>query len=627
MSKINILSSQIYNRISAGEVIERPFSVVKELVENSIDAGATSIFIDILDGGISSIVITDNGSGIEKDQLKNALLPHATSKISKLEDIDNILTLGFRGEALASITAVSKIKITSKPVNQELGAFISADGGVINTIEDCSFNNGTQICVNNLFYNTPVREKFLKSIRSEENDITSTVARFILCNPNISFKYTANGKVIYQSFGDGLESALICVYGADIIKETIFVDTIKNGISIKGYLGKQNFSKGNRSYQSIFLNARYIVNQSISSAIANAYSPYMMKRQYPFYSLSINIPTEIVDVNVHPQKLDVRFLNNQIVYGSIYSVVSKVLDGTSEALTITKSNDIENKAKSIDLTADYITHNSLKKQVNDFENEVKEFKKNENKKFDSLIFSDSAFSLSHDKFNNVNDKIKESNITDIFAENKAFLESLDKKKLEQEEIKVDRQIVYLGQALNTFLILEDGVDLFFVDQHAAHERILFDKLNSLASNSENLSQPLLLPFVLNLNPIEFNFLSSKISVLNEMGIELEEFGTNAFRVLAIPSFLTDMNLQKFFNEILAEIETLKQVQINDILKEKLAQKACKAAIKSGDKLSQIEIDLLIEKLKDNLGLKCPHGRPVAIKITRTEIDKWFKRIV
>jgi DNA mismatch repair protein MutL len=231
MSKINILSSQIYNRISAGEVIERPFSVVKELVENSIDAGATSIFIDILDGGISSIVITDNGSGIEKDQLKNALLPHATSKISKLEDIDNILTLGFRGEALASITAVSKIKITSKPVNQELGAFISADGGVINTIEDCSFNNGTQICVNNLFYNTPVREKFLKSIKSEENDITSTVARFILCNPNISFKYTANGKVIYQSFGDGFESALISVYGVEAVKEE---DKKKKG----GFFGK-----------------------------------------------------------------------------------------------------------------------------------------------------------------------------------------------------------------------------------------------------------------------------------------------------------------------------------------------------------------------------------------------------
>ncbi len=624
MSKINLLSSQIYNRIAAGEVVERPFSVVKELVENSIDAGATSIQIDVLDGGISSIVITDNGSGIEKDDLPKALMPHATSKISTLSDLDNITSLGFRGEALASIASVSKITITSKPKTQEDGAKISAEGGESVKIEDCGAADGTVIEVNNLFFNTPAREKFLKTARAEENEISSTVARFILSNPDISFKYTADNKVVYQSFGDGFESAVVCVYGVDVIANSHFVDVVKNGIKISGYLGKNNFSKGNRSYQSVFINGRYVVNQTISSAIANAYSPYMMKRQYPFYVLSLTIPTEIVDVNVHPNKLDVRFANNQVIYGSLYSVITKVLDGSSDALNIVseKSNNIQ---QNTDLfTKDYVKHNDLKKEIDNFKNEISEMKK-----FDKLTFCDSgAKSISSTKVS-VDDGLKQSSVSDIFAENKAFLESLEKKKatLEQQTITIEKDLTYIGQALNTFMIFEDGVDLYFVDQHAAHERILFDKLNDALKNHEVVKQPLLVPFVLNVNNQEYDFLISKSSALNEMGIELEEFGKNALKISSVPSFLTEMNITSFFNDILTEIETLKSLSVNDLLKEKLAQKACKSAIKSGDKLSGLEIEALTEKLKNNLGLKCPHGRPVAIKISRMEIDKWFKRIV
>ncbi len=626
--KINLLSSKIYNRIAAGEVVERPFSVVKELVENSIDAGATKIEIEIENGGISCVKITDDGCGIEKSELKKALLPHATSKISSLKDLDNIMSLGFRGEALASIASVSKINIESKPAQQEFGASISADGGEMSDITDSAINNGTIISVNNLFFNTPVREKFLRSEKSEENEITATVARFILGNPTISFKYIVDGKVVYNSFGDGFESAMACVYGVDALENCFYIDTVKNGIKINGYIGKHFFTKGNRSYQTTFINGRYVVNQTIASAIANAYSSYLMKRQYPFYVLSISLPSEIVDVNVHPNKLDVRFANNQIVYGSIYSVISKVLDGSSEALNIVsydknvKANISELNTNKIDVN--YATHNDV----------------GFDKKTLTLNFSDSKPSAESKsiKFNSESEYLKcgNNNEIDIFAENKLYLEKLEKQKLElqqkNEEIKQESltsltEIRYIGQALNTYLIFDDGKDLYFADQHAAHERILFDKLNLAVKNTKIDTQTLLIPYIINVNSIEYNFLISKIDVLNSMGIEISEFGRNAFKVSAIPTFLVDMNFKSFFDDILSDINELKNFTVNELLIEKLAQKACKSAIKSGDKLSDSEINILLDKLKDNIGLKCPHGRPVAIKITRTEIDKWFKRIV
>ncbi len=632
MSVINVLSSKIYNRIAAGEVVERPASVVKELVENSLDAGATNITVEIVSGGISSIKITDNGCGIDKSELKKALLPHATSKISSLKDLDNILSLGFRGEALASIASVSKITIISKPENQELGASIYAEGGEISQITDCGASNGTEITVNNIFFNTPAREKFLKTERSEENEVTGVMAKFILGNTSVAFKYVADNKTIYQSYGDGFESAMSCIYSPSIVNDCFYIDTVKNGIRINGYIGKHHFSKGNRSYQTIFLNGRNIVNQTISSAIANAYSSYLMKRQYPFYVLSISVPTEIVDVNVHPNKLDVRFANNQVIYGSIYSVISKVLDGTSEAISILTSSNEQNQKSfenKIETNVDYVTHNLV---------ENKKFNDGPIKKPD-LGFAKLRCNSVSDSISFNNDKISKDNKTsiDIFAENKAFLEKLEKEKnerlkfseqvVEQQTVCLERELTYIGQVLNTFLIFEDGHDLYLVDQHAAHERVLFDKLNLSLKNSNIIKQPLLIPFILNVNSLEFDFILSKLNTLEEIGIEISEFGLNSFKISAIPSFLTEMNIQKFFDDILSDLNILKSITVNDLLLNKIAQKACKSAVKSGDKLSELEIKALIDKLKENIGLKCPHGRPVAVKITRTEIDKWFKRIV
>lgn len=630
MSEINLLSSKIYNRIAAGEVVERPFSVVKELVENSIDAGSKNINVEISDGGKSVIRVFDDGSGIEKDQLKKALLPHATSKIATLDDLDDITTLGFRGEALASIASVSKITITSKPENQQSGARVSAEGGNIGEITDDASPDGTEIVVRNLFYNTPAREKFLKTDRGEESDISAIMAKFILGNPNVAFKYVADGKVVLQSFGDGLESAMISVYGSGIIKDCFYIDSEKNGIKIKGYIGKQYFSKPNRSYQSSFMNGRYVVNQTISAAVTNAYSSYMMKRQYPFYVLSVELPPETVDVNVHPNKTDVRFSDNRIVYGAIYSVLSKVLDGSGEALNIVVE---KNSVNTNDITNDYVTHSGLN-QSSAIVKEPKNVKGNEknlpyeNYSYNTLSFCDSG------KIDNLNvDGGNNAKPDDIFAENKAYLESLEKKKEEllnkpvQQVVEIETDLRFVGQVLNTFLVFDDGNDIYFVDQHAAHERILFDKFMDQIKSGTIDVQPLLIPYIENVNQEEYTFLLDNVKAFDALGIEISDFGKNSIKISTLPTCFIDMNVKGFLFDVLSDLRGLKSLSIDDILREKIAQKACKAAIKSGDSVSDGEVVIVAEAIKKNMGLKCPHGRPVVVKITRTEIDKWFKRIV
>ncbi len=621
MSKINVLSSKIYNRIAAGEVVDRPYSVVKELVENSLDANATQIEIEIISGGLSSIVVRDNGSGIEKSQLNKALMPHATSKISSIKDLDNICSLGFRGEALASIASVSKITIKSKPKEQQFGAEIYCEGNVIiDDVKDSSFSNGTEISVNNLFFNAPVRAKFLKSEKAEENEITAIVSRFVLGNPNVAFKYKSNGKTIIQSFGDGIESAFCCIHGAKNLEDCFYIDCEKNGIKLNGYIGKQYFSKPNRSYQTVFLNGRYVVNQNISLSILNAYSAYLMKRQYPFYVLNITMPSEFVDVNVHPNKIDVRFADNRIVYGTIYSLISKVLDGSVDAISIVKETENSKILSKSNVEENKVGKNSLSSKGIDSFN------------FDSLVFSSSQNAPESEK---VVKKIEENKkeVIDIFAENKAYIEQLEKKKQEifnsnsQTEMNITKQLKYVGQTLNCFLILDDGEDMYLVDQHAVHERILFDKFNKSIIESNVITQPLLVPFILNVNALECSFLQSNLECLNKIGVEITEFGQNSFKISAIPVIFSEINLTKFFYDVLADLDTLKKITVNEVLIEKISQKACKSAIKAGNKLTDGEIKILVETVQNNIAIKCPHGRPAVVKITRNEIDKWFKRIV
>ena len=314
MAKINVLESNVYNRIAAGEVVDRPYSVVKEFIENSIDAGAKKISVTIERGGKDLISVSDDGDGIERSELPVAFLPHATSKIACADDLDSISTLGVRGEALASIASVAKVTLRSKAKGASGAYEVSCAGGVLSEVTPCALGSGTEITAENLFYNTPVRAKFMRTDKGEEGEITNFIQRFILGNPEIAFTYTVDGKLSLQSYGGGLDEAVAAVYGASVIGNCYKIDAVKHGIRVRGYVGRPDFTKANRTYQSTFVNGRYVTNNTVSSAISNAYASYLMKRQYPFYILFIDVPTEIVDVNVHPNKADVRFENNQDVY-------------------------------------------------------------------------------------------------------------------------------------------------------------------------------------------------------------------------------------------------------------------------------------------------------------------------
>lgn len=636
--KINLLTADVYNRIAAGEVVDRPYSVVKELVENAIDAGASEITVEVEQGGKKLVRITDNGSGIEREDLKSAFLPHATSKLKEAEDLERIVTLGFRGEAVASIAAVSRMKITSKTADGEAYSLV-CDGGKMGEPVRDGGANGTCVSVEDLFYNTPARLKFMKSDSQEEADISNMVTRFILSRPEISFTYIANGKVKYRSFGDGLKSALAVVYGAGILEQCYEIAADKHGIILRGFIGNQNFSKPNRSYQSLFINGRYVINQTVSAAITNAYGAYLMKRQYPFYVLFLEVPTEIVDVNVHPNKADVRFADNQIIYGSVYSVVSAVLDGSSRAMEyLVREEEVASVAEEkggFSLPQNMVVAPSQEsiqvQEVKAPEMTVEQAK--EELQFDVSVLGGRAPSRERVDFfeptvMRVHSPVKaqqQEEQTDFFAENKRFLEELEQKK---KQDKIDTALLtFKGELFQTYLIYEMGDVVYLIDQHAAHERLIYDRLREKCDNRTVISQPMLMPYLLNVNAQEFVFVQKNLVVLQELGFEMEEFGGTSFKVSAVPLDLQNISLDAFFAEILAQTESLRAIKLTDLLKDKLASAACKAAVKGGEKLTEEEVASLMKKMDGDMGLKCPHGRPVAVKLTKTEIEKMFKRIV
>lgn len=644
MAKINILDKKIYNRIAAGEVVERPYSVIKELIENAIDAGATDIDVTIEDGGKRLMRVSDNGCGISREDLPKAFLPHATSKISAVEDLDKILTLGFRGEALASIGSVSKATILSKTKDDEMGNIIVCEGGVIGDADVYPSDTGTTVSVENLFFNTPARAKFLKASKSEETDITNIITRLILSHPDIAFKYTSDGKVMLQSFGGGLDEAIIEIYGYNTITDCIPIETEKNGIKISGFIGKNYFTKPNRTYQTVILNGRYVVNNTIQSSMHNAYAAYLMKRQYPFYVLKIDMSPETVDVNVHPNKTDVRFIDNQVIYSTLYSVVTKVLDGSAAALEIVKPNNyvpIDEGSRPIipqkPITPDEIGETHCDRPfVSGFNEELLDqtiwgrYNKSKSAEKEGEFEKTFGVADSHD------DEPRElggNKIDDIFAENKKYIAEMEAKKAaeeaekaRQEELKVEPEFKVIGQVLATYLILEKENDIYFIDQHAAHERLLYDKFIEEYKSGNVAEQTMLVPYIFRVNESESEFIIGKFPELRKAGFDISEYDVNEFAVYSVPVLLFDMDLKSFFDDLLSDI-SFKKETMPELIHDKIAMKACKAAIKSGKILSEDEIDALLKAMKYNTALRCPHGRPVTVKISRTEIDKWFKRIV
>ena len=678
---INILPPEVYNRIAAGEVVDRPYSVVKELVENAIDAGATEITVEAEGGGKKLIRVTDNGSGIKKDDLKAAFLPHATSKLKTADDLAAIFTLGFRGEAVASVASVSKTTILSRAKGEEAYS-LTVEGGVFGEISPAGGAEGTVVTVENLFYNTPARLKFLKSDASEEGDITAIMARFLLSRPEISFTYLVNGKVRYRSFGDGLESALAVVYGAGTLQNCISIRAEKHGMRLWGYIGNRAYNKPNRSYQSLFLNGRYIVNQTVALAVTNAYGSYLMKRQYPFYVLFLEVPPEVVDVNVHPNKADVRFADNRIVYGTVYSVISAVLDGSSAALeyispaissTVGKnkgavsplpeaperasavqpapSKPAPPEAPAFQAVPDSAAAPSpapafkappaqsvLPAEASQTAKpaprmSVEEAKKELAFEIPKLHGRERVRALEEEKPNTfeVRSPLASSRPApqeeqeDAFEENKKYLLERDERAKQQ---KIDpATLIFRGVLFETYLIFERGDEAYFIDQHAAHERLIYEKLKNKCEARTPLSQPMLMPYILTVNAQEFSFLTSQFEALRALGFDIDEFGGTSVKVSAVPLDLFGMDIEAFFREVLSSMESLRAIRLSEIARDKLATMACKAAVKGGERLTEEEAKRLLSDMDGDMGLKCPHGRPAVVKMKKSDFEKLFKRIV
>ena len=653
MSKINILDKDVYNKIAAGEVVEKPASVVKELVENSIDAGAKNITIEILSGGIDRISVSDDGCGIEKDDFEKVFLAHATSKVKDINDLSKIGTLGFRGEALSSIASVSRVTLSSK-TEDDIGYQTKCEGGVLDEIKPIGATQGTYIIVEDLFYNIPARKKFLRKPKIEENDITNYIARLILANPDISFKYIADNKLIYQSFGSGLYDAIYTIYGKTIV-DNIFEFSFENGdYSFSGYLGKPLFSKPNRTYQTFLINGRYVINQTVSTAVYKAYENFMMKGNYPFFVINLKIPLDKVDVNVHPNKLDVKFEDNNQIFGMIYSHIIELLYNLNNTKSITIQDQEENKVdesklnilsnigteydknkfdnNKIEIAEVELSNTNTKSEEESLEYESN-IKEEEIKHFnevveENLTIEDKPLNLLQNNNNIFEFKIAQPSSEEEHSSSKNEIETKIIDTVQEKIINTNNDLKVIGTLFNTYILIEKENDLILIDQHAGHERLLYDKFIHELENADIAIQPLLIPHIIETNYIETNYIKENIETLKEIGFDIEEFGENSYKVSTVPVLFENINLNEFFDNILANIGNKLIVSKQNSIKDYIAKTACKTAVKGKDVLEKLEIDYLINELyQPNQVLLCPHGRPITTKISKVEIEKWFKRIV
>lgn len=657
--KINVLEPRIFNKIAAGEVVERPASIIKELVENSVDAGAKHITIEIENGGISKIRVIDDGCGIDFDDLQRAFLPHATSKIKEDSDLFEIKTLGFRGEALASIGAVSFVNLISKTKDSSTGGTIQISGGDMGVPTICGADNGTDITVQNLFYNVPARAKFLKKPKTEESEITDLVEKFILSNPTVSIKYIIDGKIRHISNGKGMMDAIYEVYGKNTLDNLLYFEQEYDDMRIYGFTSKPEFSKPNRTYQTIIINNRYIKNTTIQSAVTNAYGEVLMKKQFPFFVIYLDMDFSAVDVNVHPNKMEVRFENGNNIYPRVFELINKTINSIdytrtyqskqSETLvdSLSVPDDIKNitiEENNFDINKFNIDSEKLNKLWESEEVNISASSNTENnignlgngsKEVNKLDTTDQIISNLSKKYSgssaNIFTAMELSSADDVLKNGISFgSKLLNKMEAEQEEIDVSKNqsIRILGVLFKTYIVIEYQNLMLLVDQHAGHERILFDQMMESLKNQKLAIQQLLVPYVLDVNAVEENYILEHIEDLKTLGFDVEEFGDKTFKVSTVPYILEDVDFKEFFDEFLQDMKNPKVFSFAGSFRDKVASMACKAAVKGGDELSYSEVAKLIELFaENNTKLLCPHGRPVVIKVTENEIERWFKRIV
>ena len=700
MKRINILNEDTANKIAAGEVVERPSSVVKELVENSIDANSKNIVIEIEEGGTALIRIIDDGDGIYKDDIDKAFLPHATSKIKQSEDIYNIHTLGFRGEALPSIASVAMVNLKSKQENQEFGYEISIEGGKASNVTECGINKGTIIEVRDLFFNVPARKKFLKSVSKEGSLINDIITRLALANPKISFKLYNNHKKILHTFGNGdLKDVIRTIYGKAITDNILYYDDTSDLITVYGYVGTEEIARGSRNNQSIFVNKRYIKNRSIGIAVEQAFKSFSTVNKFPFFILFIEIYPEYVDVNIHPTKAEVKFNDERMIFKKIFAAVHTALknevfesfaikeeENTLKSSTSPSFEEITFKIKeeeekvkianslaktlmeqgknlkinnslAEDKTASrYVSNlnynNDLSSNVNglysDYNNSSSLSNINENDKMmidipvdlksnrNSEILnaenlakeSSSNYVIKEDLTDNVNNNITREVL--INDEKDLYIESntSNPEKNVPKPIAKFPPITIIGQYNKTYILGEYDGTLYMIDQHAAHEKILFEKYLKEIEEGSIIIQPLIVPSIIDLSIDDYSYFEENKDIFKTAGFLLEEFGGNSLSLKEVPYFLGRLNPQTLFLDILDNLKNLGNGKTSEVKHNAIASKACKAAIKGNDKLEFNEMIKLIEDLRyiDD-PFHCPHGRPAIIKFTSVDIDKKFRRII
>ncbi len=652
MKKIAILDQITIDKIAAGEVVERPSSVVKELVENAIDAGSSAVTVEVKDGGKTFIRITDNGSGIEKEQVPVAFMRHATSKIEKVEDLQQIASLGFRGEALSSISAVSQVELITKTPSQMAGVRYVIEGGMEKTMEEIGAPEGTTFLVRNLFYNVPARSKFLKTAATEGGYISSLMEQMALSHPEVSFKYMINGQVKLHTSGNGNQKDVIYqIYGRELTRELLEIHLKNDFLEMNGYIGKPTVSRGNRNFENYYVNGRYVKNKILTKAIEDAYKGFMMQHKFPFVSLQISMTGNDLDVNVHPAKMEVRFSREQDVYHAVYRSLSDALYHKEliPEVSFEKEAPVKKQTTSLpkgsvpepfektrlqkEASQGHLSQGHFARQLAEKTEYVAEpIPKSTPKSVPEAV--PSQMSKPVEAVLSQVSKPAETVPSAFLADEHRKLQS-SKTEYEQEtflkqpllskEARAHHRLI--GQLFDTYWLVQYEESFYIIDQHAAHEKVLYERIVKELETREITSQYLSPPMVVSLTMEEQVLLKEHMELFQEFGFEIEPFGGREYNIRAVPANLYGVAEEDLFLEILGSLDK-EGGRSSELLLHKLATTACKAAVKGNQRLSPVEAERLIDELLQlENPYHCPHGRPTIISMTKAELEKKFKRIV
>lgn len=630
---IQVLNQETVNKIAAGEVIERPSSVVKELVENAIDAKATAITVEIKDGGISMVRVTDNGCGIDGKEIPMAFLRHSTSKIKSVEDLLSVSSLGFRGEALSSIAAVSQIELITKPQTDFIGYRYLIEGGVEQGLEEVGAPDGTTFIVRNLFYNTPVRRKFLKSAQTEAGYINSLMEHLSLSHPDISFRFISNNQNRLHTSGNmNLKDIIYNVYGRDITKNLFEINAKTQDIEISGFIGKPLICRGNKAYENYYINGRYIKSSIITKAIEEAYKGYIMPHNFPFTAIHFKINPEILDVNVHPTKMELRFSTNEYVYNFVLDSIKSTLKSGELAPEVSLS-DVKVPQQFLNSNSSNAGQNYAAAQAHTPETTSQAHTPEAARQADTpkppASYANQLKERLPEPFeiNRSNNMLIKEEAPKYADNNKSNVQQLSMFDNALMNVSDTNSCRVIGQLFDTYWLIEFEDKFYMMDQHAAHEKILYEKLMNHIKTKKMDTQMIMPPIILELNLRQEEIIKKYRSVFDKVGFELEQFGTMSYKVTGVPAGFPTINYRQLLIDMIDNLCDERKSDL-EIITEKIASMSCKAAVKGNNKLSFDEAKQLIDELMQAENpYNCPHGRPTLIVMSKYEIEKKFKRIV